>query len=343
MTGFALLASLMLLAALAAIAWPLLRERGKGQSTWPVLLVAGIALPLLAIPTYRALSNWSWSETPQGAGVAPAVEEMVGRLETRLQGNPRDVEGWLMLGRSYFQLSRFPEAVGAYQRAYALTQGRNVEAVLGLGETLAFADERMLVGRSADLFEQAFTLAPSHPKVLWYSGLAAYRKGNVAVARDRWTQLIALEPPAEVKRVLAEAIAGIDQQLAGADTNSAPSAAPGTRSAAVRVRVSIAPQLANQVPAQAPLFVLVRAEEGGGPPLAVTRRAAAELPVLVELTDRDAMVAGRGLSGAERVTVVARVARSGEPIARSGDLEGRVSYDVRSGTPVDLIINSTVP
>jgi hypothetical protein len=41
--------------------------------------------------------------------------------------------------------------------------------------------------------------------------------------------------------------------------------------------------------------------------------------------------------------VVARVARSGDPRAQSGDLEGQVGYDVRAGKTVDLIINSIVP
>jgi cytochrome c-type biogenesis protein CcmH len=107
--------------------------------------------------------------------------------------------------------------------------------------------------------------------------------------------------------------------------------------------VSITPQLAKEVPAGAPLFVFVRDGEGAGPPLAVTRRNAAELPLTVELSDRDSMIPGRSLSNAARLTVVARVTRSGQPVARSGDLEGRLSYDVRTGSPTELIINSVVP
>ena len=110
----------------------------------------------------------------------------------------------------------------------------------------------------------------------------------------------------------------------------------------VTVRVSIAPKLAGQAPGDAPLFVLVRSS-AGGPPLAVTKRSVKELPATIELSDRDTMIAGRSLKDAGKVTVLARVARSGEPVARSGDLEGRVSYDVGSPAPVDLVIDSIVP
>jgi cytochrome c-type biogenesis protein CcmH len=266
---------------------------------------------------------------------------MLERLEAKLRANPTDVAGWMMLGRSNFQLQRYPRAVEAYEQAYKLTEGRDVEAMLGLGEALAFADERMLTSRSAELFERARQFAPNHPKALWYSGLAAYQARKFDVARVRWAQLVALEPPPEVKRVLETKIAEIDAALG---TAPAPPDKPATASAAlVRVRIGIAPELAARVPAGAPLFVLVRSPTAGGPPLAVTRRDSDRFPQLVELSDRDAMVAGRGLSSASRVTVVARVARSGDPRPQSGDLEGQVGYDVGAGQTVDLVINSIVP
>jgi cytochrome c-type biogenesis protein CcmH len=265
---------------------------------------------------------------------------MLEGLEAKLRTNPTDVAGWLLLGRSNFQLQRYPQAAEAYQQAYTLTEGKDVEAILGLGEALAFADERQLTTRSAQLFERAMELAPNHPKALWYSGLAAYQSRQFAVARERWARLVALEPPDQVKRVLQDKIAEIDAGLGG--PSAAQDQPASTVASVVKVRVGIAPELAGKVPQGAPLFVLVRGG-GGGPPLAVTRRTAGEFPQLVELSDRDAMIAGRGISSASRVTVVARVARSGDPRPQSGDLEGQVGYDVGDGKTVDLIINSILP
>ncbi|HJS21337.1 MAG TPA: tetratricopeptide repeat protein [Steroidobacteraceae bacterium] len=338
MTTFIVIAGLMIIAALAIVLVPLLRARPR---KWSAVMVAGSALPVLAVLGYSAWSNWSWQGGAGRDGSMPPIEIMLEGLEAKLRANPTDVAGWLLLGRSNFQLQRYPQAAEAYQQAYTLTEGKNVEATLGLGEALAFSDERMLTARSAQLFERAMELAPNHPKALWYSGLAAYQTRNFDVARERWARLVALEPPAEVKRVLQDKIAEIDAGL-GSPMPSRPEAAAASN-AVVKVRVGIAPELAAKVPQGAPLFVMVRGDAGGGPPLAVTRRTAEQFPQLVELSDRDAMIAGRGISSASRVTVVARVARSGDPRPQSGDLEGQVGYDVGDGKTVDLVINSILP
>ncbi len=340
MTAFAIAGGLMLLGALAAVLVPLLRANSNRASRWPAAVVAGVSLPVLAIAFYLASSNWSWDAAPQADGTPPAIERMLASLEAKLAANPTDASGWLLLGRSYFQLNRYLQAANAYQQAYTLTQGKDVEAVLGLGEALAFADERMLTSRSAELFERALALAPSHPKALWYSGLSAYQSRRLDVARQRWASLVALEPPPEVKRLLETKLAELDATLVARPPSAGE---PASTAPVVKVRVGIAPELSSKVPAGAPLFVMVRGAEGGGPPLAVTRRMSDQFPQLIELTDRDAMIAGRGLSSTSRVTVVARVARSGDPRAQSGDLEGQVGYDVGAGKTVDLVINSIVP
>ena len=340
MTAFAVIGVLMVLAALAIVLVPLLRAHSSGARRWPAALIACASLPVLAGLLYFAWSNWHWDGEPQTEGTSPAIAQMLARLAAKLEANPTDVNGWLLLGRSYFQLNRFFEAADAYQQAYTLTQGKDVEAVLGLGEALAFFDERMLMSRSAELFERAVELAPHHPKALWYSGLVAYQAQRFDVARQRWAALVTLDPPAEVKRALETKIAEIDAAQGGSPRSTEP---PVIAASVVKVRVDIAPDLAGKVPPGAPLFVMVRSDEGGAPPLAVTRRASDRFPQLIELTDRDAMIEGRGISSASQVTVVARVARTGNPRAQSGDLEGRVGYDVGTGETVDLTINSIVP
>jgi len=104
-------------------------------------------------------------------------------------------------------------------------------------------------------------------------------------------------------------------------------AAGGART--IVVDISLAPALAAQVDPDAPLFVLARTSGGGGPPLAVERHQAVELPLTVELSDEDAMVPGRNLSSASAVEIIARVALGGQPMATKGDLYG--STEVAGG------------
>ena len=43
----------------------------------------------------------------------------------------------MLLGRSYTSLGRFPEAIRAYQHAYDISKGEDVDATLGLAEAHA--------------------------------------------------------------------------------------------------------------------------------------------------------------------------------------------------------------
>jgi hypothetical protein len=55
-----------------------------------------------------------------GAGQAGSVDVLVERLHARLQTEPADVDGWVLLGRSYHFLQRWDEATAAFAKARAL-------------------------------------------------------------------------------------------------------------------------------------------------------------------------------------------------------------------------------
>ena len=372
MTLFVVLAALMASAALALVLWPLYRARAEeGRAALVTALIVALVVPLAAFGLYRSLSNWSWEPAAvrMAAGGAHSIEEMVAGLESRLRRQPGDVEGWVMLGRSLVVLNRYPRAVEAYAQAYQLTGGRNIEALLGYAEALALADPSALQGRAGRLFEDALALEPQNPRALWYGGIAAFRAGGIAIARDRWAALVALDPPPEVKAILVERVADLDRQLGRAPASPAapataaavaenapravpPAAVPATegrggapagRPAAVTVRVRIAPQLAARVPANALLYVLARDPTQPGPPFAVKRLTGVPLPATVVLTEQDAMIPARTIATARQLLLVARYSASGTPIAASGDLYGEVPYDPGASKPLELLIDKTVP
>lgn len=120
----------------------------------------------------------------------------------------------------------------------------------------------------------------------------------------------------------------------------APNAATG-EGEGVAVRVSIAAKVA----ADTPVFVVARAASGVGPPVAVRRLQAADLPSRIVLTDADAMLPGQRLSALEHVEVLARASLGGEPSAHSGDIESATARARvgESKQPVPLHIEHVVP
>ena len=79
-----------------------------------------------------------------------------------------------------------------------------------------------------------------------------------------------------------------------------------------------------------------------GPPLAA-KRLESQFPQPVTLTPADAMIPGRTFAAGQTVQVVARIARSGNPVAASGDPYGEVTYRVGEDGLLDLVIDHLTP
>lgn len=94
--------------------------------------------------------------------------------------------------------------------------------------------------------------------------------------------------------------------------------------------------------ADAPLFVLVRDPNQPGLPLAV-KRLTTNLAQSVALTPTDAMLLGRTFAPGQDVEVVVRVARSGNPVAESGDPFGTVGVHVGDQGVAEVVIDRLTP
>ena len=329
MTSFIVIASLMALASVAAVSWPLLRARESNARDAGFAVLALVVLTAGGAGLYTTWSHWSW-KTPISDGTP---QGMVGNLVRRLEEQPNDLPGWLMLGRSYAVMEQYPLAARAYQRADRLARGRSAEALEGWAEALTLNNEEELTGRAGRLFEQALALNPASGKALFFSGMAALRRGELPLARQRLVALLGRNPPENVRPILEKQIASIDAKLAAGSVASA---------ARITLHVTIAAKLAAQLPADTPLFVLARNPGQGGPPLAV-RKLPAQFPLDLQLTAADSMLPGRAIAAGQTVDVVARLALSGSPTGAKGDLEGRLRYDVGKDGRRELIIDTIAP
>jgi cytochrome c-type biogenesis protein CcmH len=336
MVGFILLAACLMVAAVLVVAVPLLR---RGPLTPPARWTAVAAAGLLIVGStllYVTWSNWPWRTAP----AADSPQTMVAHLARQLERNPQDVAGWLMLGRSYTVLQEYPLALRAFERADRLSDGKNADALTGEAETLVLSDSEELDGRAARLIERALVVAPDSAKALFLGAMMAARRGELPLARQRFTRILALNPPENIRAILVQQVAAIDAQLATPGAGATP-AAPGAVPAAVKVQVTLAPGL-NAPGGNFPLFVFVRNPQQAGPPLAV-KRLESRFPQQVELTAADSMMPGRAIGAGTAVEVVARIARSGNPLGASGDPYGEITYRVGQDALKSLVIDHVTP
>lgn len=310
---------------------------GPRRARWASLV---LVLLILAVGFCGYFVEGSWraqQRIAQGAQTAQAtpdsVAAMVETLAAKLRDNPNDVDGWALLGRSYFVMGRYADAAEAYASGSRVVNDREPDLLVNQGESLALADERNLQGRPMDLFRAALAIDPDHGKALWYAGLAAEQAGADADARRYWTALSNQTLPGELRPLLEARL----QRVGGAITTPAPGpaaaaeseseteTATATAAPVLRLDVSIAAELAARAPDDAVLFVFARAAGGPPMPLAVHRGLAGDLPRRIVLDDSMSMQPGLSLSGFDHWEVVARISRAGGVQAASGDLQGRLT------------------
>jgi cytochrome c-type biogenesis protein CcmH len=364
MITFLFLAAAMAVLAAAAVAVPLLRDRqSRVVGGVAAILVVGAAGGL-----YPLWSTWDWNTPKQGIPASPEVAAMVSKLEKHLEDQPNDLDGWLMLARSYAALERTDDAIVAFDHAHRLGGPKNVDASLGLGEELGIRAGGEVTAQSAALFEEAVAAAPDNPRALFFGGFAAAVRGDRDLARSRWEALKALKPPPEVVQMLDERLAELDGGPAGAAPGAGAGEGTGPGAAAAgpamsggpatagmgpaaavdpkaiaTVNLKIADSLKSRLRADAPLFVFAREPGSRGPPLAAKRLTGAALGTQIQLSPADAMLPNHALTSGQRVTITARVSFSGQPTPATGDLFGELTYDVGHDGVRDLVIDQVAP
>ncbi|MEP7312374.1 MAG: tetratricopeptide repeat protein, partial [Pseudomonadota bacterium] len=207
MTAFLIAAALMALAAIALVVVPLTLPRAAKApaAPWLALLCAVVVAGGSAL-LYPLFSNWLWSNPAAEAAGAISPDEMVGKLARRLEQQPEDLQGWLLLGRSYAAIAQYSLAVRAYERADRLAGSKNAEALSGMAEALIMGGLSDLDSRAGRLFEQALALEPTSTKLMFYSAIAALERGENPLARSRFATLLAANPPAEVRTLIERQI-----------------------------------------------------------------------------------------------------------------------------------------
>jgi cytochrome c-type biogenesis protein CcmH len=217
MIVFIVLAVVLAAICVALITVPLIKPMSQADSApWTALAAAGV-LVIGSAALYSTWSNWSWRKSP---GVA-SPEGMVERLVHRLNDHPDDLDGWLLLGRSYAQLEEYPLAVRAFDRADRVAGGHSAEALVGEANALVEIDDSELTGQAGQLIERALVIDPSSPPALFFGAAAALRRGDLPLARTRFTRLLGLNPPAEIRLMVQREIDGIDRRRSGGSSDSA--------------------------------------------------------------------------------------------------------------------------
>jgi cytochrome c-type biogenesis protein CcmH len=345
---------------------------GSPRATLVLLL---LAVPVLALVLYGTLGTPQamspearLAAAPHGEVSQQDMEALVAKLAERMEKQPpgqaSDTEGWVMLGRSYAAMQRFPEAKRAFARALQLMPDEP-QILADQADVLAMMQGRNLDGEPMALIERALKNDPSNLKALALAGTAAFERKDYAGAINYWGRARAVAPPGGefaqgLERGIADARAASGGGALAVAAATAPPAAEKPATAAVTAgdagnapgaagvsslsgRVSLSPALASRVAPGDTVFVYARAAEGPRMPLAILKRQVSDLPLSFTLDDSMAMTPQFKLSSFPSIVVGARVSKSGNATPQSGDLEVLSAPLSGRGSGVDLVIDSVRP
>jgi cytochrome c-type biogenesis protein CcmH len=316
-------------------------------------LALGVALPAAALALYFSLGNPAALDPSAQKSAAPTaaeVEKMVATLAEKLEKNPENLQGWVMLGRSYKVMGRFDEAARAFEKAGSAMESEP-ELMLEVAELSAEQNQGKVEGKGLELLKQVLKDQPDNPQALVLAGTDAYFRQNYPDAARYWERVLAQVPPdSEDARNLTAGLEKIRSMMGQpaakpapkAETAVKPEAKANAGATSVSGRVSLAPALQAKAGPDDTVYIFARHANGPRMPLAVLRVKVSDLPKDFSLDDSMAMSPDLKISSASELRIEARVSKTGDAISKPGDLSGEISPVKPGAQKLQLVIDKVV-
>lgn len=320
-------------------------------------------LPQAQLANATQMNRGSGSDSPAGHDNFSSVLE---NLIARLEKNPEDIEGWVMLGRTYAIMERYIDASNTYAKLVELVPD-SPQILSDYADVLAMKNQGNLAGKPTELIYEALRIDPQYPKALALAGTIEFEQERFDQAAAHWEKLLEVIPAdsqlansvktsiAEAKLLASGGKGTTAEQQAKAttsqkETNTQPekvtsdaTATTAPASLSVSGQVTISQELASKVSPNDTLFIYARAKAGPKMPLAILRLKASDLPATFTLTDDMAMTPTMKMSSFPEVVIEARISKSGQAVPASGDLQG-FSDPVKIGNDgIAVVINKQIP
>lgn len=313
-----------------------------------------ILLPVLAIVLYQQVSTGEFvNDVVQQQALAStpqSLENSIAMLEEKLKDKPDNIEGWKMLGQSYFVMQRYSSAKEAYIKALDLVNQSDPELLVLTAEASAFSNNELFADYEKSLLRKALSINPRNERALWYSGYAAYASADYPGAVQYWQSLLQLVPAErpEVKESLVRFLDDAREKAGLAPQDNAITVAENDeqdQARAIQVSVQLNEKVNELANSTDTLFIYARPAQGPKMPLSLARMTVSNLPVRITLSKDMAMIPNMTIESFDKVEVLARISKSGQATTQKGDLISQgviVDFSQAKTATVSLDIDSIV-
>lgn len=279
-----------------------------------------------------------YQRTQQSVDKPQEARDLIFAIGEIIEKDRENGWAWYFLAQNLVNLSQFPEASMALQRASDYIKS-DQDRVVVLSQ-YAFLEymlaEQQITAKVQGIIDATQRIDPNQVLILQILGMDAEKQQDYQSAITYWRRMLQLTPPGEEANLLQGMIANAQQQLASSANQAAASGA------GIDVELSLAPGL--ELAADTRVFVSVLEVNGRGQPLAAEVLTVADLPATIHLDDADA-VGPFNISSASMIYIVATASATGTANVQSGDYQVRSEGFAHSDeqTIIPLVITEQVP
>ncbi|MDX1668803.1 MAG: hypothetical protein R3194_05255 [Limnobacter sp.] len=217
--------------------------------------------PEFSVDRTGASGGRSLVTSSEHPGDGASLDQRLQGLQARLEQNPGDIQGWVLLARTQAAMSLYSDSVQSLKKALELVPG-HPGLLADTADMIAMSNDRQMAGEPLELVRQALANDPFHEKSLALAATAAEQAGDNETAQMYWQRL-------------SEA-----QQRKAAAQAAAPPSAPqmvANGPLIAQATVRLPGPLFEKASASAVLFVFLKGSATEGMPLAVQRVPLAQL------------------------------------------------------------------
>ena len=267
-------------------------------------------------------------------------------LRTKLVDTPEDATGWMLLGRVSGALSRVDSAIQAFEKSLKFDPN-NVGTLSSYAQALLMTGQEEQVLQAKQALLRILYLEPDNTNAMGVLAIAASELGDKQLALENWQRLVVFIPQADpnyiaVNQRILQLQVELDQGNQQVVQNQTSQTNVELNTTRVSITIDISDDLQKKLPKEGFLFVFAQQSTGEvRMPAAVVKMPLGDFPVVVELSDKNAMMANYTLSQLQQAKLVARVSIDENVAQATGEFQGEWVATLRANqiTQESIMIN----
>jgi cytochrome c-type biogenesis protein CcmI len=248
-------------------------------------------------------------------------------LRTKLVDTPEDATGWMLLGRVSGALNRVDSAIQAFEKSLKF-EPNNVGTLSSYAQALLMTGQEEQLLQAKQVLLQILEQEPDNTNAMGVLAIAASELGDKELALENWQRLVVFIPQTDSNyRAVNQRILQLTTELSQASEplmqNQPEVFTDDLGTTRVVVTIDISDDLQAKLPKEGFLFVFAQEVTGQvRMPAAVVKMPLGKFPVVVELSNDNAMMPNYTLSQLQQAKLVARVSVDENVAQSAGEFQG---------------------